>query len=280
MSRERSKPSDVILDMLRSARSRRRSVQSLITAGALFGFPENTMRVTLSRLMARGMIDSPERGHYRLTRRTDALNDFVERWRLGEQRVRPWEEGSWLFAFDGNGKTSGMRPSSGDPRNSWALDALGFREVLPGLPARPDNLSLSLPELRSLALSIGLRSSSLLVSGRPDGSSMEVEWLDRWQPQSLEADYLSALRRLEESAARLPDLPLDAACIECFSLGGEMIHRLAKDPLLPGSCIDVSARHLLWRRMLDYDALGKTIWARGRQGAMHHMPHPQLTVAR
>ena len=93
MSRTRTRPGDVILDLLRSARGRRQSASSLIERGALFGFSENTIRVTLSRLMSRGRIESPRRGEYRLSPETDALNDFVERWRLGEDRIRPWQPG-------------------------------------------------------------------------------------------------------------------------------------------------------------------------------------------
>ncbi len=98
MARARTRPGDVILDLLRSARGRRQSVSALVERGALFGFSENTIRVTLSRLMSRGRIESPGRGEYRLSPETDALNDFVERWRLGEDRVRAWQPGHWLLA--------------------------------------------------------------------------------------------------------------------------------------------------------------------------------------
>lgn len=279
MSRERSRPSDVILDMLRSARSRRRSAQSLIAAGALFGFPENTVRVTLSRLMARGMIESPGRGLYRLASTTDALNDFVERWRLGERRVRRWTTGDWLFVHHSGASTGPDRNGERHSQSLWALDALGFRPVRPDLLARPDNLTLSVPELRTLALRIGLGPDALFVRGRPEGESEATAWSDHWQPQQLDADYRQALMRLAASAARLPEMPLEAACMECFTLGGEMIHRLAKDPLLPGDWVDVDARRQLSQCMLDYDAQGKAIWDRGKQGAMRHMPHPQLAQA-
>ncbi|MCB1683881.1 MAG: hypothetical protein R3E82_01920 [Pseudomonadales bacterium] len=275
MSRERSRPSDVILDMLRSARSRRRSVQSLIAAGRLFDLTENTMRVTLSRLMARGIIESPARGLYRLADTTDALNDFVERWRLGDKRMRPWTSGHWLFAHQAPASGT-SNPATGDTGSSlWALDALGFREVQTGLHVRPDNLNLTLAGLRELARSIGLAGTTLLFCGTPETGAAE-KWPELWNPRQLDRDYGNALERLEASTARLPALPQEAACLECFSLGGEMIHRLAKDPLLPEQFVNASARTRLWRRMLDYDALGKEIWTRGRQGAMDRMPHPKL----
>ena len=264
MSANRSKPADVILDMLRSARSRQRTARSLVSAGELFGYTANTVRVNLSRLMARGLIDSPERGLYRLTRQTDALNQFVERWRDGEARVRPWDGTTWLFAH--------LQEEAA--KSIWALDALGFRPVRTNLFGRPSNLSLDRTELRTLAQSIGLEADVLLLESTPEGST--AAWQRRWQPGELDTTYRGSLARLHASAAALPNMTLDEARLECFRLGGEMIHLLAKDPLLPDAWLDAEPRRQLWQAMLAYDAQGKDIWAAGKADALHHMPRPQL----
>lgn len=264
MSAERNRPSDVVLDMLRSARSRQRTARSLVSAGELFGYTANTMRVTLSRLMARGLIESPERGLYRLTRQTDALNQFVERWREGEARVSAWDRETWLFAH-----------LQGEAAKSvWTLHALGFRPLRNHLFGRPANLSLSVSELRTLAQSIGLETDVLLLKGSPEGPTHT--WQQLWQPGAIEATYRASLARLQASAAALPHMPLDEARLECFRLGGEMIHLLAKDPLLPTAWLDAEPRRQLWQAMLAYDAQGKDIWAAGKADALHHMPRPQL----
>jgi phenylacetic acid degradation operon negative regulatory protein len=268
MAATRSRPSDIVLDLLRGARSRGQSARSLVAAGALFGLTDNTVRVTLSRLMARGLIESPARGTYRLTQRTDALNAFVERWRLGEARVRPWRSGEWLFAHV-QGELAG---------NLWALDALGFREVRGGLYARPDNLALQIDALRALGAGIGLAPGVLLIAGRPDGEPMPAAWLRAWHPAALDDGYVDMLQRLRDSAAKLERLPADEARLQSFRLGGEAIHLLAKDPLLPADVVDAEARAELWREMTQYEALGKSIWAGAFDSTIRAMPIPQLAT--
>ena len=262
-------PGSIILDMLRSARSRQRSVRSLIDAGRLFGYSENVVRVNLSRLMARGLIETPQRGLYRLAHRTDAINDFVERWRLGETRVRPWQAGAWVFAHT----------ATPAPESVWALDALGFRCVREGLFARPDNLALDSTDLQTWAVRLGLTADVLFIRGEPTGSAAAA-WFESWRPARLNERYVGGLRRIRASAARLARLPADDARVESFTLGGEMIHLLAKDPLLPENQVDVHARGALTDAMLAYDKLGKEIWANGKHGGLQRMPHPQLALAR
>lgn len=269
MSEQRSRPGDVILDMLRSRRPRRHRAGTLIEAGALFGFTANTMRVTLSRLAARGLIESPQRGVYQLTPETDALNDFVERWRLGEQRTRPWQSGRWLFA---------QVPEPSHQCN-WALQALGFRTVGPNLEARPDNLALAPADLRSLGESLGLARDVVLIAGEPQGDPIPSSWVSAWQPAELDTQYAQSLQRLEQSSRRLAGLDEAEARLECFTLGGEIIHRLAKDPLLPAPLVNVQDRQALWRTMLEYETLGRKIWAGERGDVPRHMPRPQLPMA-
>lgn len=269
MSEQRGKPSDVILDMLRSRRSHRLPASSLIEAGALFGFTANTMRVTLSRLTARGLIESPQRGVYQLTPDTDALNDFVERWRLGERRTRPWQPGRWLFAH-------AAQPAG---RCRWALQALGFRAVGPNLEARPDNLALSLSDLRALGEDLGLDRDVVLIAGEPEGEPIPGSWVEAWRPQELNELYGRCLRRLDRSSRCLDELDEVQARLECFTLGGEVIHHLAKDPLLPAPLVDVQARQALWQAMLEYETLGRRIWAGDRGDVPRHMPRPQLSMA-
>jgi phenylacetic acid degradation operon negative regulatory protein len=266
MGLPRSRPSDTILDLLRAAGPDGLSARSLVGVAELFGLSENTVRVTLSRLVAREHIASPARGQYCLATQANALNDFVERWRLGELRVRPWRPGEWLFAHPGDDL----------PGNAWALEALGFREVRQGLHARPDNLSQSLDELRELGAGIGLPVGTLLLAARPQGEASTSQWHRAWHTGTLDDDYAQTTERLRESAARLLDLSAAEARLESFRLGGEAIHKLAKDPLLPAEFVDVGARLELWKAMTDYERLGKSVWSGAFAEPTQSMPIPQL----
>jgi phenylacetic acid degradation operon negative regulatory protein len=268
MERSRTRPSDTLLDLLRGAGRRGRSARSLIAVAELFGISENIVRVTLSRLVSRGVVESPDRGRYRLTARADGLNAFVERWRLGEARVRPWRSDAWLLAH----------PADADERNAWALHALGFLEVRSGLWARPDNLALRLDELRDLGEGIGLAPATLLIAGRLEGEILADAWRNAWDPAALNERYLTMIERLRDSGSRLPHLPQAVARLESFRLGGEAIHLLAKDPLLPAGFVDIAARAALWREMVAYEAIGVAAWAGAFHDVTESMPTPQLAA--
>ena len=156
----RLKPSDVILDLLRGARPEGRRAAYLIDNGRLFDFTENTVRVTLSRLVSRGLVTSPARGRYRLADSAGPVNQHVERWRLGEARTRDWQPGTWILAH----------LETTDDRSLWVLDTLGFRQVRKGLYARPDNLASDL-DLKRSATTLGLSETSLLADAQIDNTT-------------------------------------------------------------------------------------------------------------
>jgi len=257
---KRARPSDVILDLMRGRSAKGLSAGYLIEACSLFGFKDNTVRVTLSRLQARGLIDSPERGIYRLAATADPVNEFVERWRDGERRVREWRAGDWIVVH-----LPGV-----DGHAFWALDALGFREVRETLFARPDNLDLLRDQLQQMARRIGLPADALFVYG--EVSEDAQRWRQVWNCSAVEAGYAEMQQRLQISAQRLSNLSRDDARLESFRLGGEAINLLAKDPLLPGQWVDINLRRSLWQQTIDYERQGKRIWAYSRSTSSDVFP--------
>ena len=59
-------PKSLILNLMRAAEGRPVTAADAVTSAALFGIRENSVRVTLVRLAAAGMIESAGRGTYKL----------------------------------------------------------------------------------------------------------------------------------------------------------------------------------------------------------------------
>jgi phenylacetic acid degradation operon negative regulatory protein len=248
------KPANIILDLLRTYRQRGTTVQDLTATGRLFGFSENRIRVTLSRLVNRGIIEIVHRGHYRLCATADPVNELAEGWRLGESRVRAWTQATWICAH---------APSSmiDQTKSEWALTSFGFRMVAADLWIRPDNLTMTTQDLKHQLIALGVSSHAVIIANARLEDHVEQKWLAAIDAAELERRYVDMNERLVNSLNRLTALPLDQAKKESFELGGEAIQILAKDPLLPESVLRPDSRHQLWQTMCRFDEAGRKIWA-------------------
>ena len=72
-----TKPCNFILDLLFTYGQKSTSTQNLMPNSRALKFDENLTRVTLSRLVARGLIENLERGLYRLTKLSDPITEFI-----------------------------------------------------------------------------------------------------------------------------------------------------------------------------------------------------------
>jgi len=244
------KPANLILDLLRTYGRKGTGVQGLMETAGMFQVSENVMRVTLSRLASRGLIEKVSRGHYRLAEGSDPINDFVEEWRLGERRRRPWQDGHFLIAHC-------QEPSGKD---EWVLTATGFRISDSGLWMRPDNLVRQGDELRTWLSGLGLSSEHLVIEGASLARKDSDRFFKSYDPAGLNRQYRELARALKKSAERLTSLPRAVAMKESFTLGGKALQVLAKDPYLPEEVQAPSAREELWQLMVDYDEQGRGVW--------------------
>ena len=89
-------PRTVVLNAVRVTSEQALPISRLVTIGSLFGFTANALRVAVARLVADGLLESDERGFYRLGSRAAAVQAHVEDWRKGEARMRTWK-GEWLW---------------------------------------------------------------------------------------------------------------------------------------------------------------------------------------
>lgn len=244
------KPANLVLDLLRTYGRRGTGVSNLMETAKLFQVSENAMRVTLTRLTGRGLVEKVRRGHYRLAEGSDPITDFVEEWRLGEKRRRPWQANHFLLVHC---------PAETD-KDAWVLNATGFRSSTPNFWMRPDNLSRRSDELRSWLAGMGLSDSSLIAEGAELSEKDAKTFLQLYRVKHLDKQYQALIKNLEASAKRLEALPKAVAMKESFRLGGQALQLLAKDPYLPVELQSPSLRQALWQMMLAYDEQGRGVW--------------------
>lgn len=243
------KASSMILDLLRTYRQEGTTTANLLAAGNLFGFSDNLLRVSLSRLVSRGLVEKIQRGRYRVSSQTTAVNEFADSWRWGEKRIRPWDGQSLvLVAHD-----------SFDSKSLWALESLGFVMVRDSLFARPDNLA---SDVRDQLRALGLIQQAYVIKVDKPEQQLVQDCRSAYPIDQLQHAYLDMNHKLKASLSRLDKLDPKAAMSESFLLGGKAIELLSKDPLLPTEWISVDDREQLRQTMLSYDKHGTAIWGR------------------
>jgi phenylacetic acid degradation operon negative regulatory protein len=252
---DRVTPKSLLLDLLRVT-PRAVPVRELVAVGGLFGLEGNAVRVALTRLVARGLLASDERGSYRLAAAADPVRQWADGWRAGERRLRAWT-GAWLCAWHPRGGDRGERE-----RSQRAFGRLGFREGLDGLWVRPDNLRAPPAEVEAELARLGSAAGAVLFVGEAFSGPVVAGWsATLWPIEEVASAHRRALRDIERSRARLERLAGGEALVESFLVGGAAIRSLARDPLLPDEIADGGERRALTEAMRDYERRGRAIWS-------------------
>lgn len=253
----------LVLNLLLGAEAQGESAlgaRELIGAAALFGMPENAIRVALARALAAGLLASPRRGVYSIGALGRPLADDVGRWRSLPGQLVEWS-GGWLAVHVGATVRSD-RPALRARERAFGL--LGLAELERGLLLRPDNLAGGAGALRA-------RLAALLPGSTPTGTVFALHGLtpadDRrarrgWDTTALNAGYRRFTARLSAWFDDAPSLPLERAAREAFELGHDAIRQLVFDPWLPGPLVDADARARFVAAVERHDDLGQAIWRR------------------
>jgi phenylacetic acid degradation operon negative regulatory protein len=231
-------------------------VQILIRASGLFEIDENRTRVALHRLRTKGLIDSHERGTYRVTS-SAAVNVEASGWRQILRRLRPWH-GEWI------GVHTAPLPRADKTvarRRDRATRMVGLRELQGGLLIRPDNLSGGVEAIRSRLAALGLEPEAAVF--RLDSlGPLEDAARSLWDELTLDRRYREHVDRLEQVGAQVRNLPTDEAARQTFIVGSRAIQDIVMDPLLPEPLVDPALRERFVTTMLGFDNLGRETWAR------------------
>lgn len=262
------KPRSLILNLLLAAEGEPLSARDAVGACALFGLRENSVRVTLVRLAAAGLIEAAGRGAYRLGPNATGLAAEVATWRTAESRVCDWA-GDWIVVPVGAlGRSDRVVLRARDR----ALALLGLRELERGLFLRPDNLVGGVAAVRERLYKLGLEPEAAVFVARELDPVREQRARTLWDGAALTRGYQDMRTRLEEWLARAEELEPEVAARESFLLGHEAIRQLVFDPLLPAPLVDAAARHAFADTVRRFDRAGHRIWQQLWQAAPASKP--------
>ena len=263
------KPSakSLILDLLQSLRGRSMPVRALVEAGALFGLPENALRVALARLVARGLVERDGPGRYRLAASAAPVSRRVGGWPSADARAVRWS-GAWVGVLT---HALAKRDRPARRRDARALAFLGFAELSPGLFVRPDTLRGGVAETRRALHELGLDPAASVFALAELDARSEARARKLWDASALVRGAREAREEIERSNARLGRLSRDAAMVETFLVGGRAIRQIALDPCLPDAIAPEAERRALVAAMREYDRAGRAFWSEFMRA--HDAPH-------
>lgn len=271
-------PRHLVLNLLLGTAHRRLSAREAIASCALFGIRENSVRVALARLAARGMIEAVERGQYRLGPNAQALAGDVAAWRDVEHRVRHWD-GGWIVVHVGALARSDRTALRTRER---ALGLLGLRELDAGLFVRPDNLAGGVSAVRQRLARLGLGAEAAVFVAHELDDARGDRAAKLWDAAELDRGYRATRELLESWLARWsadkPSLSIEAAARESFLLGNDAIRRIVFDPLLPAPLVDVDERRAFVDAVRRFDSVGHSIWRRFLLAATGGLVRPERAV--
>lgn len=251
-------PRSLILNLLLAQDGEPLSARDAVAACALFGISGNSVRVTLARLSAAGLIAAEGRGAYRLGPDAEGLAADVATWRHAEQRVCDWR-GGWVAVHVGSlGRSDRVALRARDR----ALALLGLRELERGLFLRPDNLAGGVAAARERLCKLGLEREATVFLAQDFDAGHEQRARALWDGAALDRIYRETRQRLEAWLERADGLEPDVAARESFLLGNEAIRQLVFDPLLPAPLVDVTARREFATSVRRFDEAGRRIWQR------------------
>ncbi|HIG67900.1 MAG TPA: hypothetical protein EYQ44_08865 [Porticoccaceae bacterium] len=245
----------LLLDVLRSTNSTAWPAKKLIEVADMFSIKESAVRVTLSRLVSRGLIETSEHGSYLMKRSYDPVRNWIDSWKKGEERISDWN-GYWLCIYP---------PAKIRKKDRLKLDKaahrLGFRSVQDRMWARPDNLTMPLERMNELLEAMSGVSNlvyATVVKLHADDQDLMLERL--WNRSDLEKEYRQCAKRLKRCMLQKKNLHRLAALKESILVGGQAIRLLALDPLLPGCMIDKNLRVELNTTTHNYNDMYHESW--------------------
>ncbi|WP_444936059.1 hypothetical protein ACJJIW_18870 [Microbulbifer sp. JMSA004] len=248
-------PKNVLLDLMGVNRRHELSTSQLGFISDAFDISTNNLRVTLNRLVGSDLITHDGRGMYRLTEKALAKRAFIDRWQQNTFHYESWDH-SWITCHLPKGVSRTTRKKS-----LMVLEWYGFAAGLDQLWVRPNNLKLAHSEITVELETLGLEEGAYCFVLQEVPDLLASHWAHQlWDVEKLDSEYEALVQTLEDSLKALSGKPVCATLYETCRLGGEAIHRLAVDPLLPRNIRPQNRYQQLRNIVHKYDRAGRKIW--------------------
>ncbi|MBU1287291.1 MAG: hypothetical protein KJ871_06145 [Alphaproteobacteria bacterium] len=246
----------LVLSLMSVPGRRPQTLAYLSRAGGLFGMEPTAIRMAVTRLVKDGLLESVDRGVYATGPKAAAFTAEISNWRNAPDRTRPWA-GGWIGVLTNHLGRTDRKDLRARMR---ALRLYGFAQAEAGLWVRPDNLRLSLEQLRAALLRIGLQEDALVVTITDTALPDSADWQGLWSTADLRATYEGAIAAMQRSRTAAAWLPADDAARETLLIGQSVIRTINLDPLLPEDIGDAALFRKMVSEMDAYDRFGRTFW--------------------
>lgn len=248
---------ELILDLLAAHEVHELPVSALCKAGSLFDISEQTIRVSLTRLVKQGKITLKERAVYAWNSSGHSLFSVVTNWINKEKDMIHWD-GGWVGVLDADISKTDKATYS---KHHRAMALYGFKNFKHALHVRPNNLGGGIEKVDRDLIKLGLSPKSLLIIISKVDAQEELKLRSLWNTQYLETSYRLMLEELEQSLDDIQQVDIATAARLSLIQARKVINQLILDPLLPNTLFDPTTRQKLLKLMIRYHEMTRKIWS-------------------
>jgi phenylacetic acid degradation operon negative regulatory protein len=226
----------------------------MLCAGDLLGISDNSLRVAVARLNQDQVIQAVERGVYQLIEKKFDTS-FISLNKHPNMQIASHWDGKYILVYTG---ALGRVDRTALSKREKALRYYGFQELEQNVFIRPDNLKLSLNELKTAVIKFGLDPEARFFQVNAVDQETDVRAL--WDIQTLHQTYAQVNQEIEQWFDQYQQLPLAEAARTAFYLGKSALFSLRTDPLLPEEWLDVQARQQFELAVRRMEKQGQLLW--------------------
>src|SRR5690606_16578416 len=244
----------LVLDLLYASQNSTASIKQMLCAADLLSISHNSLRVAVARLNQENIIQAVERGVYQLLEKKFDTSFISLNKHPNMQMATAWN-GKYVLVYTG---ALGRVDRTALSKREKALGYYGFQEMEQNVFIRPDNLMLSLAELKTAVIQFGLD---------PDARFFQVSEIDPeldicrlWDVPALHRTYREVTQEITQWFNHYKNLPLSEAAKTAFYLAKPALFSVRADPLLPAEWLDAEARQQFELAVRKIERQGQLLW--------------------